>query len=78
MNRKSILNTILDKAGKGKKSYWVLLDPDDVQGFAGNILAVLTDRTRADALIQKGFRNAARFRWETTARETLNVYNALA
>ncbi len=54
------------------------LDPDDVQGMAGAMLACLVDETLAAELRQRGPRQAARFRWTETARETLAAYREVA
>jgi glycosyltransferase involved in cell wall biosynthesis len=52
--------------------------PDDVQGLAGAILSCLVDDGLAAELRRRGPEQAARFRWEQTARETLDVYSAMA
>lgn len=53
------------------------VDPDDAREMAGAIISlILEDKTRAD-LQRKGLAQAARFSWETTARETLLVYDRL-
>lgn len=54
----------------------VLLDPDDEDGFAQSIERVLFDKAHATALGQAGKRQAARFTWEQTARQTLGAYRA--
>jgi glycosyltransferase involved in cell wall biosynthesis len=54
------------------------LDPDDVQGMAGAMLACLVDETLAGELRQRGPRQAARFRWSETARQTLAAYRHAA
>jgi glycosyltransferase involved in cell wall biosynthesis len=54
------------------------LDPDDVQGMAGAMLACLVDETLAGELRQRGPRQAARFRWSETARQTLAAYREAA
>jgi len=54
------------------------LDPDDVQGMAGAMLACLVDESLAAELRQRGPRQAARFRWSETARETLAAYREVA
>ena len=50
------------------------LDPDDVQGLAGAILACLVDESLAGELRQRGPEQAARFSWVQTARQTLDAY----
>jgi glycosyltransferase involved in cell wall biosynthesis len=54
------------------------LDPDDVQGMAGAMLACLVDEVLAGELRQRGPRQAARFRWSETARQTLAAYRQVA
>jgi glycosyltransferase involved in cell wall biosynthesis len=54
------------------------LDPDDVQGLAGAILACLVDESLADELRQRGPQQAARFSWTETARQTLDAYTEAA
>jgi glycosyltransferase involved in cell wall biosynthesis len=53
------------------------LDPDDVQGLAGSILACLVDDRMATELRRRGPEQAARFSWTQTARMTLAVYEEL-
>jgi glycosyltransferase involved in cell wall biosynthesis len=50
------------------------VDPDDVQGLAGAILSCLVDEALAAELRQRGPRQAARFSWAQTARQTLDAY----
>jgi glycosyltransferase involved in cell wall biosynthesis len=54
------------------------LDPDDVKGMAGAILACLVDESLASDLRQRGPQQASRFSWARTAQETLAVYEAAA
>jgi alpha-1,3-rhamnosyl/mannosyltransferase len=54
------------------------LDPDDVQGMAGAILSCLVDESLAVELRQRGPKQAARFSWAQTARQTLNAYTEAA
>jgi glycosyltransferase involved in cell wall biosynthesis len=54
------------------------IDPLDVESIGDAILRVLTDENLRRDLIEKGFRNAKRFSWEKTARETLTVLESLA
>jgi glycosyltransferase involved in cell wall biosynthesis len=56
----------------------ILLDPDDLDGFADGIERVLTDPGVAASLRARGQRQAAQFTWERTARETLAVYEEVA
>ncbi len=52
----------------------ILLDPLDVKGFARAIEQVLEDAELRNDLRQRGLRQAARFTWDRTARETIAVY----
>ena len=52
----------------------ILLDPLDVEGFARAIEQVLEDAELRNDLRQRGLRQAARFTWDRTARETIAVY----
>jgi len=54
------------------------VDPDDVRGMAGAIIAVLIQDNLADDLRQRGPVQAKQFSWEKTATETLLVYDAAA
>jgi glycosyltransferase involved in cell wall biosynthesis len=49
------------------------VDPLDVADIANAIVRVLTDEDLRQALIAKGYENAARFSWEKTARATLDA-----
>jgi alpha-1,3-rhamnosyl/mannosyltransferase len=52
-------------------------DPTDVEAIAGALHQILTDsRLRAD-LRSRGLDRAARFSWERTARETLDLYRSV-
>ena len=52
----------------------ILLDPLDIEGFARAIERVLEDAELRHDLRQRGLRQAARFTWDRTARETIAVY----
>ncbi len=54
----------------------LLCDPDDIGGFAGAILRVLTDANLAENLAARGRERARTFTWARTARATLAVYEA--
>jgi len=51
-----------------------LVRPDDVQGTAGAIIAILTQEDLAESLRQKGLAQAGLFSWERMAQETLGIY----
>ncbi len=50
------------------------VDPGDVAGLAGGILACLVDEPLAAELRQRGPQQAARFCWTETAQQTLAAY----
>ncbi len=52
----------------------VTVDPLDVDAIAGAMERVLSSRDLKDELVEKGLRRAALFRWEDTARKTIEVY----
>ena len=54
MKSKNILDGILDKARKGRKSYWVLLDPDDFSPLKGAQIAKQAQVAGVDALLIGG------------------------
>jgi glycosyltransferase involved in cell wall biosynthesis len=54
------------------------VDPDDVNGMAGAMLACLVDAPLAADLARRGPRQAARFTWAETARRTLAAYEEAA
>ncbi len=55
----------------------LLIDPNDTNAILNGMRAVLSDDSLASRLRQKGYKQATRFDWATTARKTLQVYNAL-
>ena len=52
----------------------VLFDPKSTEEISRALLQILTDLDLQEALRQIGLRQAARFSWERTARETLATY----
>jgi glycosyltransferase involved in cell wall biosynthesis len=52
--------------------------PDDPRAWVESIRRVLTDEMLRASLREKGLRQAARFRWDVAARETAEVYAAVA
>jgi glycosyltransferase involved in cell wall biosynthesis len=54
-----------------------LFDPMSVDAVADALKVCLLDLDLRESLIEKGFRNAAKFSWDKTARETLAVYSAV-
>ena len=53
-------------------------DPTSTEALADAISRVLADEALRADLIGRGFRRAARFRWQETARRTLAVFEAVA
>jgi len=52
----------------------ILLDPDDINGMAAALVRLLTDDAFHAELRRRAIQRAARFTWETTARETFAAY----
>lgn len=55
----------------------VMLDPDDCDGFADSIAAILRDDSLSAELARKGARQAAKFTWRRTAMDTLAIYEGI-
>jgi glycosyltransferase involved in cell wall biosynthesis len=51
-----------------------LVNPNDVESFAGSIVEILEDEGRRRALSHRGLEHAGKFSWERTARLTFEVY----
>jgi glycosyltransferase involved in cell wall biosynthesis len=49
-------------------------DPTDIQAMADTINEVLTDKELRQDLVTKGRQQAAKYSWQRTAEQTLNVY----
>lgn len=56
----------------------LLVDPYDVEGIATAMATVAHSASLRECLRQKGLARAQRFSWEATARQTLDLYIALA
>jgi glycosyltransferase involved in cell wall biosynthesis len=52
--------------------------PEDLRSWTHLLTLALDDSELRGWLRERGLRQAAKFRWDTMARETLNVYEALA
>jgi glycosyltransferase involved in cell wall biosynthesis len=52
-------------------------DPEDAEDMADRILLALDDTDLRQDLVERGYRQAERFRWERTAEETLALYGEL-
>lgn len=64
--RTSSLPEVLGSAG-------LLVDPDDVEGFAAAILRVTSDHALRERLVREGLSRASQFTWEATARGVKDV-----
>ncbi len=58
------------------EGYAHLVDPLDVDGMAKAIASAMADDDRRAALAKLGARRAEDFRWDVTARKTIDVYRA--
>ncbi len=56
----------------------ILVDPTDGKAVEKAILTVLENPLLQEEMVEKGLRQAAKFSWERTARETLQVYREVA
>lgn len=52
----------------------MLVDPADVDGFADALAAVCGQPNLAAQMVTRGLARAARYHWDLTARQTLDVY----
>jgi glycosyltransferase involved in cell wall biosynthesis len=52
----------------------LLIDPNNVDELAVSLWRAVTDTELRREMIEKGFKQAERFSWERTARETLELY----
>jgi glycosyltransferase involved in cell wall biosynthesis len=55
----------------------LLVNPDDLNGLASAMERALDDELLRAQLRSRGFANVARFSWEKTARETLDIYRRM-
>jgi glycosyltransferase involved in cell wall biosynthesis len=55
----------------------ILLDPDDIDAWSQSIESLLSDTTKQNQMIEKGYQQANNFSWNKTARETVQIYNSL-
>ncbi|MGH7926861.1 MAG: glycosyltransferase family 4 protein, partial [Candidatus Binatia bacterium] len=56
----------------------VYVNPEDVHDIARGVRRVLEDEKLRETLIEHGRQQARKYSWETCARQTLRLYNALA
>lgn len=52
-------------------------DPENVPDMAEKIIRVMEDSSFRSALIERGLKNASRFKWEDVAAKTLEVYREI-
>ena len=55
----------------------VMVDAKNIEEIADALRGVLTNDDLRESMIEKGFGQAGKFRWEKTAEETLRVYDEL-
>jgi glycosyltransferase involved in cell wall biosynthesis len=56
----------------------LLLEPDDVSGWAEALARVLTDSVLRDTMVAQGKTQAATFSWPRTASQTLDLYEKVS
>jgi glycosyltransferase involved in cell wall biosynthesis len=56
----------------------IMIDPQDVNGFAGAIYEVLANQNLRRDMIKKGLEKARGFNWEKCAKGTLDIYGEFA
>jgi glycosyltransferase involved in cell wall biosynthesis len=59
------------------KTCAVLVDPDDVQGMADAVLALITDKQRLEEMSRGARSVAQQFDWQVIAEKMRNLYNGL-
>jgi glycosyltransferase involved in cell wall biosynthesis len=55
----------------------VYFDPENVSDMALKMSKILDDKGERARLVEKGFQNAAKFKWEDVALRTLEVYREI-
>jgi len=55
----------------------IMVDPLDAEGLAASMERALRDQALREEMREKGLKQAAKFSWERTAREMLEVYRAV-
>lgn len=66
----SSLSEVIGAAG-------ILVGPGDIDGFADNIIKVLSDDELRERLSNDSLKRAEKFSWEQTAMKTLDVYKSI-
>jgi glycosyltransferase involved in cell wall biosynthesis len=54
-----------------------LIAPDDIAAWAAALERVITDSQWRDELVARGYKRAACYSWEATAKATLAVYDRI-
>ena len=55
----------------------LLVDPNNIQEIVEKMNNIVNSKTLRKQLIESGFKRVKQFSWETTARQTLKVYNEI-
>jgi glycosyltransferase involved in cell wall biosynthesis len=55
----------------------IYVDPDDQPGITKAMEYILSDQDARMTIVKKGLSRAAEFSWESTAQQTLGIYNAI-
>ncbi len=55
----------------------MLVSPNDACAMAGALIAVVTEPPLREALSERALKQAARFSWDKTARETIEAYESI-
>ena len=55
----------------------LLVDPWRIEELAISIEAVLEDEPLRNLLVDRGFKNSSRFRWENTAESLIDLFNSV-
>lgn len=55
----------------------LLVDPNNIQEIVEKMNNIVNSKTLRKQLIERGFKRVKQFSWETTARQTLEIYNEI-
>ena len=55
-----------------------IVDPQDINSIANQLILLATDKNRRDRLREAGFSRAKQFDWNHTALQTLTIYSSVA
>jgi alpha-1,3-rhamnosyl/mannosyltransferase len=73
--RVPVLTSTVDAAPEVAGEGALLIEPSDTVAMAAGLERLMESADLRKQLIENGLRNVNRFAWETTARQTLGVYN---